>query len=656
MPGHTLHRDLEEAQSGVFRRAFRVDRSAIDKESRTIDMTFSSEEPYKRWWGIEILDHSESSVRLGRLNGGAHPLLVNHDWDRQPGVIEKAWIGDDRRGRSRARFGRSAYADEIRQDVEDGIRSLVSVGYIVHKVIEQSTQKAAQPSDREISGDEFRALVLSDEFQHTMSERREAGEDPPVFRVVDWEPFENSLVAVPADATVGVGRSFTIGAKAQKDTKTMTDENRQPAEQIPDVQAITNAARDSEITRIREIVALGNLHKRPEMAQDAVTKGTSRDQFGSDLLAALAASQPKFDPQIGMTDREVRRFSLVRAIRALANPKDQSAQREAAFEFEASQAQAQKLGKPTRGLMIPEDVLRRDLITGTATSTAKGGNLVQTTLLDGSFIDVLRNKMVLPAAGARFLSGLQGNVAIPKKTTASTSYWVGENSAPTEGAMVFGQVTLSPKTLAAYVDFSRRLAIQSSVDVENMVRDDLATGIAVALDEAGLGGAKTNGPTGVRGTSGIGSAAIGTNGGAPTWASIVSLEREVEVDNALVGSLAYITNAKVRAKLKQTPRQSSGVEGNFLLSDSAKELNGYAFLTTNAIPSNLTKGSSSDCSAMLFGNWSDLLIGQWSGIDLLVDPYTGSSAATTRVTAFVDVDVAVRYAESFAAVLDYRTT
>jgi HK97 family phage major capsid protein len=393
------------------------------------------------------------------------------------------------------------------------------------------------------------------------------------------------------------------------------------------------------------------------MAQKAVSEGVSLDEFRGNLLLDLSKQKPLPTADIGMSDREAQAFSFVRAINALANPQDRKAQEAAKFEFEASAAAAQKAGKQARGIMVPYDVMRRDLITGTGTGTAKGGNLIATDLLAGSFIDVLRNKMVLQQLGATFLTGLQGNVAIPKKTTASTSYWVAENVAPTEGAMVFGQVTMTPKTLAAYVDFSRRLSIQSSLDVENLVRNDLASGIAVAVDAAALGASPTSGPVGLRGTSGIGSVAIGTNGGAPTWASIVNLIKEVEIDNALTGAASFLTNPKVKAKMMATPKQASGVEGNFLLGPPYDSLAGYPVVVSNQVTSTLTKGSANGvCSAMFFGVWSDLMVGQWSGVDLLVDPYTGSSAGTTRVTAFIDLDIAVRYPESFAAVLDYTTT
>ncbi|MDQ1345055.1 MAG: hypothetical protein QG586_585 [Pseudomonadota bacterium] len=605
-------------------RIFSVERRALDETARTVELAFSSEYGVDRGWGLEILEHSVSAMRLDRLRDGG-PVLVEHNPKDHVGVVNQVEISDDRKARASIRFSKSQRASEVFQDVVDGIKSKVSVGYMVHKW--------------------------------------EVDEDDETWRAVDWEPYEISFVSIPADPTVGVGRSAepisTIRSEKIMTTESVAAPAAPAAPAAVDVQAITDQVRAKEIKRISDLESIGQSYKQygsEALARQCINEGKQVGDLQA-LIMERVKSAPVPSAEIGMTNGEVRRFSFLRALHALANPTDQAAQRAAAFEFEASQAQAAKLGKTSRGLMVPEDVLRRDLITGTTSGTAKGGNLVATDLLSGSFIDVLRNKMVLPAAGARFMAGLQGNVAIPKKTTSSTSYWVGENAAPTEGAMVFGQVTMSPKTLAAYVDFSRRLAIQSSLDVENMVRDDLTTGIAVALDEAGLGGAKTNGPTGVRGTSGIGSVAIGTNGGAPTWASIVGLEKAVEVDNALLGSLAYITNAAVRGKLKTTPKQSSGVEGNFLLGESATSLNGYNFLTTNAVPSNLTKGSATSvCSAMLFGNWSDLIIGQWSGIDLLVDPYTGSKEGTVRVTAFVDVDVAVRYAESFSAVLDYTTT
>ena len=412
-----------------------------------------------------------------------------------------------------------------------------------------------------------------------------------------------------------------------------------------------------ERERAAAILELGARHSQRDLAEKAVREGATVEQFRGALLDKIGQKPLTTETDIGMSDKEVRQFSFVRAINALMHPNDAAVQKAAGFEREVSRTAASRMGKAETGFTIPTDVLMaRDLITGTTTSTAKGGNLIQTDVLGGSFIDVLRNAMVLPQVGARFMNGLQGSVAIPKRTTSVTAYWPGENTAPTEGTNVFGQVTMSPKTLAAYIDIGRRLAIQSSVDVEALVRDDLAQTLAIAIDSAALGAATTNGPTGVRGTSGIGSVAQGTNGGAPTWASIVNLVREVDIDNAMNGAAAFVTNPKVKAKLAST-LHSSSTAANYLLPAPYNSLYGYPLVVSNQVPSNLTKGSSTSvCSAMFFGVWSNLIVGNWGGITLQADPYSLSTTGAMRIVALAEVDVAVRYAEAFAACLDYTTT
>jgi HK97 family phage major capsid protein len=212
--------------------------------------------------------------------------------------------------------------------------------------------------------------------------------------------------------------------------------------------------------------------------------------------------------------------------------------------------------------------------------------------------------------------------------------------------------------VGAWVDASRRLLIQSSVDVEALIQRDLAAGLAVAIEAAAINGTSTSSqPTGILNTSGIGTSTGGANGAAPTWANIVALESELGIDNADIGALAYLTNARVRGKLKQTTKSTSAVTG-FVWDDGEFPLNGYRAAVTSNVPSNITKGTTTgSLSAIIFGNFSDLLLGFWgNGIDILVDPYTGSSAGTVRIRSLADVDVAVRHAESFAAMPDALTT
>lgn len=277
---------------------------------------------------------------------------------------------------------------------------------------------------------------------------------------------------------------------------------------------------------------------------------------------------------------------------------------------------------------------------------------VATDLLGQDFITLLRNKMVVNQMGARMLSGLAGNVAIPRMTGGATAYWVAENSAPTESQQAFDQVSLTPKTVGAFTDVARRLLLQSSIDVESLVRSDLAAVLALAIDLAAINGSgSSNQPRGIINTSGIGSVAGGTNGAQPTFSNMVDLESAVANANADIGTLAYLTNAKIRGRLKQTQRFAS-TDGVGVWTEQ-NSVNGYTAYASNQVPSTLTKGTSSGvCSAILFGNWADLIVGMWGGLDLMVDPYTGSTAGTVRVVALQDVDVAIRHPESFAAMLD----
>lgn len=399
-------------------------------------------------------------------------------------------------------------------------------------------------------------------------------------------------------------------------------------------------------------------------------------------LAALAgghddAARP--DPLLGMSAGDVQRYSFVRAIRAAAN----NDWRGAELERDASLATAKALGMNPRSFFVPPDVmvnrglrraltpygwqygpidLRADMAKTPATA---GGNLISTDLLSASFIELLRNRMILQRAGATMLGDLVGDVAIPKQTGGATAYWIGAKTNITaESSATIGQVTLSPKTVGAYTDIDRKLIKQSSIDVENFVRGDLATVAALAIDQAGLHGTGLNNqPTGVAATNGIGMVYAGgaadnlanANGAAPVWADVVNLESEVAADNADIGTLAYITNTRMRGKLKQAVKVA-GTSADFLWDREPNPLNGYMAHVTNQVKSNLSKGTANDLSAMFFGNWADLIIGMWGALDVYVDTTTLSLQGGVRVIVLQDVDIAVRHAESFAAGIDFVTS
>ena len=611
-------------------RSFQIDRerSAINEDARTVELAFSSETPVERSFGLEVLDHREASIRLDRLKSGG-AVLVDHDPRDLVGVIESVQIGADRVGRAVVRFGKSARASEIFQDVVDDIRSKVSVSYRIHDAV---------------------------------LEPRVEGAKQDTFRITDWEPMEISMVSIPADTAVGVGRSADMTATTQtptlKEPAAMPDDNKDtpnPAD-IAAARA-AGAASGSEAERkrssaIAEIAKQYAAYKLDDIARDAIVSGMSVDEFQRKALEHIGTTKALPTAEIGMGKEDLKRYSIMRALRYLADPKDRQSREQAKFEIECSEAAAERSVSAPKGLIVPYDVLKRDLTVGTATA---GGNLVDTTLMTGDFITLLRNALLLPGLGARVLTGLVGNIAIPRQTGAGSAFWVAESGSPTESQQAFDQVPMSPKTVGAFTDISRKLLKQSSLDVESFVQGDLAQVLGLAIQAAAITGGGANEPTGIIATSGIGSVAGGTNGAAPSWDNIVALETLVAVANADIDSLNYLTNAKVRGKLKTTFIDGPGT-GQRVWQAGATPLNGYNAAVTNAVPGNLTKGTAvGTASAIIFGNFADLIIGMWGGLDILVDPYTGGTSGTVRVIVHQDVDVAIRHPLSFAAMLDALT-
>ena len=562
-------------------------------EERTYEFPFSSEFPVARYFGNEILSHEGESADLSRLNDGA-PLLFNHNPERVIGVVERAYIdGNKRRGYARVRFSRNAFAQEILGDVKDGVLRNVSFGYSIDKMEERG------------SGD---------------------------YVATAWSPYEISVVSIPADNTVGIGRSLVPTPDAA--SAAPSPDPLPPMENTaPDLAVVRAEAVEAERTRISSINALCTKHRMADLGQQLVESGRSIDEARAAVLDKLNVPQETVNmsaAEIGLSAQESRRFSFLRAINYLANPTDRSAREAAAFEIEASDAAAAKLGRQSRGITIPQDVLRRDLNVGTASA---GGNLVATDLDAGSFIDLLRNASALDQAGATVLTGLTGNVAIPRQSGAGTAYWVAESGAPTESQQTVDQVSLTPKTVAAFTDYSRRLMLQSSIDVENMIRTDLATVLALKIDLAGLYGTGSNSePLGLKLTTGVGSEDFAA--ATPTFAEVVALESDVATANALAGSPVYLMNAAMRGGLKTKAKDTGS--GLFVMEGDL--VNGYRGVLSNQVAS----------GDLWFGNFADLIIGYFSGLDLMVDPYTHSTSGTVRVVAMQDVDIAVRHPESFS--------
>lgn len=567
----------------------------IDMDKRTVRIAVSSEEPVERSFGAEILDHSEASIDLEFARSGRMPLLLDHDPRQQIGVVESVDLdGSTRRLRATVRFGRNGLAKEVFDDVTDGIRSNISVGYSVNKMDKEGADR---------------------------------------YRVSSWTPMEVSVVSIPADRTVGVGRAAEPAPAEPKVETSIREEIIMSEENQIDVEAVKAEAARAAAKDTAEIYRLASKHNKRELADEAVSKGVSLAEFRGQLLDVIG-NKPLDDSAIGMTQKEVRNFSLMTAIRAMANPTDRKAQEAAAFEFEAAAEAAKRDGVDPQGLYIPADVRRawsqRDI------NTSDDSAVIAEDFRGGDFIDVLRNASSVMQAGATMLTGLVGDVKIPKKTAASTGAWIStEGGAATESEPTFGQVTMSPKTIGAMTDITRLMMLQSSLDIEALIRNDLSTALALAIDNGALQGSGSSGqPTGIANTSGI-NAPTAFAAATPTFAEVVAMETAVAEDNALMGNLAYILPASMYGALKTTKKDAGS--GEFVVAPDGT-MNGYRAVVSNQV----TSGD------LYFGNFSDLLIGMYGGLDITVDPYTASSSGTVRIVALQTVDVAVRHAVSFA--------
>lgn len=626
-------------------RTFSLSRE-INVDSRTVDMACSSEEPYARWWGTEILDHSPGAIDLSRLADGRHPLLLNHCTDDQVGVIESVTLGGDRVLRASARFSKAAEADEIFQDVVDGIRSLVSIGYCIDELEEEKTLSDGTIERRRLTYDEFTAEMRArhgDDFDYltrATAAQSAMADAQPVFRVTRWQPFEVSIVAIPADATVGVGRS--AGAESNARPGSTAAPALQPAPQPPqeirtmNAPAIIDSAADqkvvaAEITRIAKQYAN---YGAESLALDFIASGKSVEEFQSALLekretvSKLAAASG----DVGLSTKEVQRYSLLRAVRGLVD-KDW---KHAGFERECHEAILKRAGvseAPNNGIYVPVEVQKRDM----TSAGASGSNyLVPTDNLGGSFIDLLRNRALVARLGATMLPGLSGNVTIPKQTAAGTAYWLtNEATAITESQPTIGQLALTPKNIGAYTEISRQLMLQNSPAADALVMNDIAKVIAIGIDLAAFEGSGASGqPTGISNTAGIGSVSGTTLG----IAGIVEFQTDVAGSNALAANCAYVTTPSVAGLLAQRQKFASTDtplwEGNIL----DGKVMGFAAASTLQLTA----------ASMIFGDFSQVVIGEWGMLEIALNPYANFTAAISGIRGIQTVDVGVRVAGAFS--------
>lgn len=623
-------------------RSFEIDRAKVDDKARTVELAFASEYPVERWFGKEVLSVTPEAIDLSRLNSGG-ALLVNHDSDLLVGAVVKARVDGDRVARAVVKFGSSERAKQEFQDVLDGIRTKVSFGYRVNKMVKEGEEKGVE-----------------------------------TFRVTDYTPFEISLVSVPADHTVGVGREqsteeFAVEIKDDMNRVLLNPDPPTAAAGAPPAAPaappVTRAAslgtaerdqlrrqaRKDEQTRIQEINAIANKINHPavyELAEDFTASEKSLDEFRaavleSEVYKAVPVSTAE-SGLLGMSEKEIEEYSLTRAIlrRGEGRPLD-------GIEREASDALAKKIRRNPNGFFVPADVAIRGFADSkrigandrqrvmdqvralTSNVQGAGGAMVGTDLMGSSLIELLRNAMFVMQMGARSLTGLVGDVAIPRQTGGATAYWLGQGAALTRTQQVVDQLALTPHRLAAATAYDKQLLAQASLSVEAFVREDLTAILALEKDRVAINGSGTAGePQGILNTSGLSTTVTFATSAAPIFTEVIKCETNLASNNADRGRLGYLVTPTVRGHLKGFPKFAS--TGTPIWENDV--INGYPAKATNQVPS---------ASPLVFGRWDDLIIADWDGLDVVVDPFSLSLNGQISVVIQMLTDVGLRHAKSF---------
>ncbi|HBO4864487.1 TPA: phage major capsid protein [Pseudomonas aeruginosa] len=605
---------LRTLQSAPVMRALGVDLSTLDQEKRTVEIAVSSEYPVRQWFGMEVLDHTDAAIDLERMRSGA-PVLIQHErhsaWS-QVGVVEEVWLAADRKLRARIRFSKGDEGSRIFNDIADGIRQNVSVGYI--------------PLE----------MVL---------ERSENGLDH--YRVTRWQPFEVSVVSVPADPSVGVGRS-----QAETTHTVIVRGSTMPQENTPaEPTTVTTDPLVAERSRVADIIALGDRFGQRDLATEAVGKGHSVDQFRALLLERQAPAAPKpvaisapkdgerdlpgfakdvSARSLGLTDKEIGEYSLMRAMNAYAE-KDWS---KAGLEREVNIALGDTLKKEARGFYVPHDLLMAGYRAGMSKGeVGKGGELVATELRISEFVDILRNKTVMARLGMRLLGGLVGDLDLPKKVSGSNFYWLGEGQNVPDSSFDLSTVPLSPKTIGGAIPVTRRLRKQASKSIEALIISDLIDGLGVAIDLAMLTGTGAdNMPLGLLNAAGI--PAISYLATGIDFDAVVEMETKAATFNVEGDSLAYLTSPTQRGAAKR--KQVFDATGERVWTRD-NEVNGYKATASNQVPAN----------TWVYGDFSQIICGMWGVLDLKPDPYALAGSDGLMLRVFQDVDAAIRRTESF---------
>lgn len=636
------------------RREASIERDTIDPEKKTLRMSISSDVPYLRYdyWNdeeyYEILDHTKGGIDESRLKAGL-PILFNHKRDAHLGRAT-SFANDGHKCTVEVAFSDSEFAQEKMRDAMSGVLPDTSVGYQIE--------------------DEGECIGAKDGI--------------PIYKF-KWSPYEASLVTVPADISVGVGRHRNkpegepqeILISDKKDEKILApilkpDKTRiteKPMEKTAEqIEAETKAREATKVEvvkergeavteerkRVSDIVDLskhfaekglaGRKIDTSVLAGEFIRDGKTCSEFQDAVVRGNFKEAVFVNPEeskIGMEQRDLETYSIVRAINRLASKKPLDGVEKAAHD-----AHVKLTGRETEGIgfFIPHDVMSyvrggvsnqlRTLFTNVYSAA---GAFVGTDLMAGSLIELLRNKLAVVKMGARTLSGLNGNVAIPLQSGGATASWLAENATIAESAQAVGQLGLTPHRLGASTSYTYQLLAQSSVDVENFVREDLMRVLAIAKDLAAIAGTGVSGqPLGILNTTNLSTSVTFANAQTMLYTDALIFENNVALNNADLGKLGYLTTPTVRKNAKAVAEISAANSTPVWKND---QVNGFQAFATNQVPT---------ATSVIFGNWDDLILADWAGSQVIVDPYSLSLQGQVRVVMQQLCDNGLRHSKSFS--------
>jgi hypothetical protein len=631
-------------------------------------LALTSEEPVARWFGNEILKHDKKSIRTQRLDDGMVPLLFNHDPDQHLGRVDGYSIKDGVL-RVEGQFGPSPLAQEKRQDYDAGILNATSGGYRVHKI--QRTEDKDNP------------------------------DAPDRCDVTDWEPIDASLVTVPADPTVGVGRAEeaakefpvdfievrTAPAAAAPIVEVVNEPTINPKqERAMADQAEVKTPAELEIGRRDAIMALAAEYSKVfsyEDAQRAIGEKSSVDAVKDAIIRKTidANDAGKVGTLADATfsqasARDQKRYSLVNVVRSLIN--QHSAGRfsgvDTQFEREMSNELGKRLGKQAEGIYVPLSAFSRAL--GTQTIAAGAGQLGLTseaaaveTITRPEVIELLRNRPRVQQLGARTMGGLQGNVRFPRQSAAGTWQWLGEGANVTPSDLAMDFVAVQPRRGSTQSAMDIELMASTSPDLEGLMRLDFNRIRALGIDEASINGPVGGpGPLGVLNATGLATitptgATMPSGGKALCYADVVDFETTIAEANADSATMGWMLTPATRGLLKLTPKFTNST-GTLIAEPIWKEGPkdplgleegplGYKAGVTNQMPQNLTAAgvTGNVLHAGIFADWGQMVLCDWGVVEVIYDPYTQAGSGAFVLTMRSMHDVAIRHIAAFCASL-----